>query len=94
MEGIFELSLEGRAGVDQTEGSEVKGHCGQGRAQKYMHCLRRRRKYFGEVGVPGVRREVARAEPSIGSLGQGRMQCLRGNGVSLKDGEHDIRFLI
>lgn len=71
----------------------MQGHCRQGRAQKYMHCLRRR-KYSDEVGVPGVRREVARAEPVIGSLGQDQRQCLRGNGVSLKDGEHYIRFLI
>lgn len=50
-----------------------------------MHCLGGE-SIFSEAGAPGIRCDMARAEPIIGSLGQDQMQCLRGNaGGSLKD---------
>lgn len=44
-----------------------------------MHCSGGE-SVFSEAGPPGIRCDMARAEPIIGSLGQDQMQCLRGNG--------------
>lgn len=44
-----------------------------------MHCLGGE-SFFSEAGAPGIRSDMARAEPIIGSLGQDQMECLRGNG--------------
>ena len=43
-------------------------------------ALFRRREFFGEAGAAGIRCDMARAEPTIDSLGQDQTQCLRGNG--------------